>query len=199
MKYLKILGLAAVAAAALMAFAGAGTAAADELCESNVSDCAGGGRITKIEASQVGTGRLKTTGGSTLASCTGASLTMSNIDQGTGVSPVVVTKNEIGWSGCSTTVDTVSGGTGTGSSAGSNTTTLTSINGQVTLNLFGISCIYSTGAGGTDLGVVNTKGELPTFNVTVNKTSGGGLCPETGKWEAAFKSTKPTSIFYESN
>jgi hypothetical protein len=54
MKYLKMLGLAAVAAAALMAFAGAGTASADELCTENENlenMCPAGKLITSVEGS----------------------------------------------------------------------------------------------------------------------------------------------------
>ena len=60
MKYLKMLGLAAIAAVAAMAIVGAGTASADEVCTDKPVNnmCQEGKLITTIEASQVGTGSL---------------------------------------------------------------------------------------------------------------------------------------------
>ncbi len=197
MRYLKILGLAAVAAAALMAFAGAGTASADELCtEAAVeSMCPEGKLLTTLEVSQVGSSNLKTTGGTTLATCSGASLHIGGITQGSGVSPIVADEVEIGWSGCSTTFDTLTGGTVKFEAGGGGGTTVTSIGAEWTTTLFGVSCTYGTGATGTDLGEIGTSGSV-SFSKTISKTAGSGLCPSTAKWEAAFQVTNHSAFHY---
>ncbi len=195
MKHLKILALAVIAAAALTAFAGAGTASADELCTENATPCPAGKQITTVEASLVGTGRLKTTGGTTLATCSGASLHTEAINQGIGVSPITGTGGGAELSGCSTTVDTINSGTGKAEAGAGGGTTLTSIGSEVTLQLFGVSCTYGSGEG-TDVGEATTSGELPTTNITVNKTAGGGLCPASATLEAGFQMTNHNAIYY---
>ncbi len=202
MKYLKILGLAAIAAAALMAFAGAGTATADELCTTTAlvnNHCET--PITTIEASQEGSGKLKTTGGATLATCSSGGIHIGEITQGTGVSPIIAHEVAIEFpapgAGCSTTVDQVPGGTGEATEGAGGGTTLTSIGGKVTLELFGVSCVYTTGVG-TDLGEVSTSGTI-SFSKVVTKSSGGGLCPASGIWEAAFQMTNHNEIHYHTN
>ena len=200
MKHLKILGLAAVGAAALMALAGASTASADELCtEPAVSNmCPAGKQITSVEASSIASLTLKTTGGTALVTCSGASLHTKSINQGTGVSPITATGGTPEVSGCNTTLDTLNSGTTRAEAGAGGGTTLTSIGGEVTLQLFGVSCTYGSGSG-TDFGEANTSGELPTFNRTVNKTAGGGLCPSTALLEAGFKMTNHNAIHYITN
>ena len=202
MKHLKILGLAAVAAAALMAFAGAGTASADELCTeaANAENmCPAGKQITTVTYSEVGTTRLKLTGGSTAASCTGGSIDVTTTGgNGTGSAAITGTVNNMEFSGCSTTVDTVAGGTLKGEAGAGGGTTLTSIGAEWTLQLFGVSCTYGTGTG-VDLGEMNASGELPTFSKSLIKVAGGGLCPATFVWEGFFKATNHTAVHYVSN
>jgi hypothetical protein len=194
MKYLKILGLAAVAAAALMAFAGAGTAAADELCTepANAEEMCPGGPITAVDMTLLGTGVITTTGHVPMATCTGGTRHMEKLHQGTGVSPIISTTQTIRWSGCNTKVETIAGGSAKMERNAGGGTTLTSIGEEVTLELFGVSCVYGTGLG-TDLGEISTSGAI-SFSTTVSKTAGGGLCPSTALWDAEFLMTNHTTL-----
>ena len=200
MKYLKNMAVAVVAAAALMSLAGAGTASADELCTTTAvgNMCPAGNEITQIEASDITTTRFKTTGGTTLATCTSTSLTWFGLFMGTGISPISTGSLTSSFAGCSTLVTTVFGGTGMLSSGFFGGTTVTSSGAEWTLELFGISCTYGTGFG-TDLGEITTSGEWGPFNKTLNKRAGGALCPSTIKLEAGFRMTNHTAIHYITN
>ena len=199
MKHLKILGLAAVAAAALMAFAGAGTATADELCSEapTGSMCPGTSHITTITASQVGTRALTTTGGAALVECTGGDIHITISSDGTGTSDVGGTVNSLGFTGCNHTVTTIQPGTATASHGANGGTTLSSSGGEVTTAILGVSCTYGTGAS-TDLGEVNTNGEI-SFSVGVTKTAGSGLCPATATWDGVWQVTSVTHVHYLTN
>ncbi len=198
MKYLKILGLAAVAAAALMAFVGASSASADVLCEeNNTPECGAGKQITHIEASQVGTGTLNTTGGATLAKCSGASMTAEDTE-GSATHEPGGPVSFINWSGCNTTVDTISPGhlsIETTVVEGVHHDTVVSSGGTVTIELFGISCEYTTGTG-TSLGDLSTgEPAILNINAVVLKDGGGGLCPGSGVWQATMQITNHTGVW----
>jgi hypothetical protein len=206
MKYLKMLGLAAVAAAALMAFVGAGTASADELCTKSETPCAAANRITQIHATlEPGTSaKLEDTNGNTLDTCTEATVLITNIKQGAGVSPITgsSTAGEITWgsagTACSFTTDTITGASYAASQATGGGTTLKASGAEVTINtgLFG-SCIYKTGTG-LDLGTVSQGGKTLAINVVVERAS-GFVCPSTAKWNATYTVTNHTAVFYHKN
>lgn len=216
MKYLKILGLAAVAAAALMAFAGAGTASADELCTepANAENmCPAGKKITEIHATQVGSGFLKETGGASIVTCKEgtllADITKGNETKVTGMSGPVTA---LIWKGCTFPTNTTLLGTLDASAgvkidrnekgeitAETPGTAVKATETQVTINtvLFG-SCIYGAGAG-LNLGTVPNGGTELGINAVVNKISGGVACPETSTWTATWKITNHNAVYYIKN
>ena len=201
MKYLKMLGLAAVAAMALMAFVGAGTASANELCTKLENPCAAANRITKVEASLIGgTSKLEDTEKNVLDTCTGGGVKITNIKQGGGVDPITgeVPKEDLTWTGCIFTTDTVANGTADATAASGGGTTLTATGSQVTINtiLFG-SCVYGVGTG-LDLGTVANGGTELVVNKTVKKVS-GAICPETAVWNATYKITNHNAVYYVVN
>lgn len=191
MKYMKMLGLAAVAAMGLMAFAG--SASATELYNGATTLKSG----TVLDFSlKTGTSALLTeTGGSTLDTCTGGTVKGKITNAGSSTTTVTGENTSITWSGCTFTTDTVTLGkleahhvTGT-----TNATLTADSEIGVTINtVFFGSCVYGVLAN-TDLGLV-TGGNPATFtaNAVAKKLSGSAFaCPETSKWVATYVSTEP--------
>lgn len=207
MKYLKMIGLAAVSAMALMAFMGASTASADELCTTTAVNnmCPEGKLITEIHGTlKKGTSaKLTDTEGFTLDTCTAGTVKIKNTSQGTGVNPITGSVEALTWgeagTSCAFTTDTLANGSTSATQATGGGTTVTSKGSQVTINtgLFG-SCVYGTGEG-TDLGSTANGGNELVINATVNKISGGFACPTTAKWSATYTITNHNAVFYIQN
>lgn len=195
MKYLKMLGLAAVAAMALMAVVGAGTASADEICTEGGTPCPAGKQISTIVASQVGTGTLETTGGTTLIDCNAGDIHIAVTSQGAKVDPVLGTVETLKFTECSGTVTTIKPGTMKGTASGTNGA-LTSVGAEVTTGILGTTCTYGSGAG-TSLGT--TSGTSLTVNTVVQRTAGGFLCPTEARWTASFKITNHSAVSWVNN
>jgi hypothetical protein len=206
MKYLKMLGLAAVAAMALTAFLGAGSASATVLCtEANTTeDCHENGEAynkgTEFEASLVGTATLTNTSTTTTyVTCSGGAVTGHT--ENTGIGPegehetnIKIEGTEVGWSGCSFTTDTLNPGTlEIDWIEGTDNGTVTSKEAEVTTNIFG-SCVYGTGKG-TDLGVLE-GGETPKLVIhAVVKRLKFCLGPAEAEWNAEYHVTSPTPLY----
>lgn len=198
MKFLKMAGLAAVAAAGLMAVLGAGTASATVLCKNNLNTehCsepypAG----TKGVASMEGSGTMETLEGKVLNTCSGS--TVEETLQNTGSATTTVTdKSEgkgIAWTGCTTPVSVLSGGEGELHwISGTDNGTVTAKGFEVTMNLSGVSCVYGLGSTMKDWGEV--IGGAPGFmqvNVVVSKVGGGFLCPKEARLTGKYINTEP--------
>jgi hypothetical protein len=208
MRYIKMLGLAAVGAMALVSLVGASSASADVLCTvNNTPECPAGKTITSITSSlKSGTKAiLSGTGGETLVTCTESSVSGNIEKQGEGVEPEgSFTKENLTWGGCSTTVDTVAGGTlkiETRISKNSkneevHTNTVTATKAEVTVSILGVSCIYGPGAGAISLGDL-TVGEPAVLDIStvVNKTGGSFICPSTAGWSANYQITNHTGVW----
>jgi hypothetical protein len=177
MKYVKILGLAAVAAMALMAFVGAGTASATVLCSTNTS------------------ARWEETAANVLETCTGGKIKGEITNAGSSTEAVKIKATEVSWTGC--TVATTTNGLGsfeiqniTGTSNG----TLNMSSGfKFTQNtvLFG-SCTYGSGTG-IDMGTL-TGGAAGSVGIDVNTVlgEGSGICCASAKWSEHFTLTSPS-------
>ncbi len=212
MKYLKMLGLAVVAAAALMAFAGAGTASADELCTvpaegsdgpPNTTMCPAGKLITTLHATLIGSAKLESTTGTTLDTCTAGTVHGVITSQGTTTSEISGPIESLTWgetgTSCTFPTTTITKGSLDGSPAAGGGTTVKATSSAVTINtvLFG-SCTYGVGTG-VDLGAVANGGNHLTINAVVSKTAGGGACPESARWNATYKITNHTAVYYIDN
>jgi len=217
MKYVKMLGLAAVAAAALMAFVGASSASATVLCETPGTGSPTG--TTCPEAWGVGAGdAIHAVSEGNLVLTTGSEFTQITCKKGT-VTGTVVTEGsatetvkadsakagDLTWEECSTpngacTVSTVAAGTleihwieGThnGTVTGNNTIVTSECN-----SIFGkIHCIYK--AANEDLGTL-TGGETATadFESTpINIEPTSNLCPKEPKWDAKYVVTQPDALY----
>src|SRR5215218_2747337 len=197
MKYVKILGLAAVAAMAMMAFASGASAASLYTTEP-----VGTGKTlpagTTITSSLTGgTAKLEDTKGNVLDTCTGGGVTGKTTN--TGGAGVNVTGNVekagVTWTGCTVPTTTTEGGTLEIAWTSGNNGAVTGKGFKVSINtiLFG-SCVYTLGAG-TSLGTLqgSTTGTASlVIKATVTKVS--GICESTGIWNATYTVTSPDPL-----
>jgi len=205
MKYVKILGLAAMAAAALMAFIGAGTASASVLCSAKENPCSAANKwpnttnlLFTLKSNT--SAKLVDTEGNTLDTCTGSTVEGEVEKVGSATTTVTGPVTRLLWSGCTftTTTTQLSKLEGHVTGTGPNGTLTSDGEFKVTINtvLFG-SCVYGVTAG-TALGSV-TGGASATFvaNAIANKLSGSNVaCPTTSKWTAEYVSTGTTALFF---
>ena len=205
MRYVKMLGLAAVAAMALMAFVVAGSASATVLCKTNTNPCSSKWAVgTELEFTlKNGTSATwKGTSGETLKTCTGAKLRAQITSAGSATETVKLKVLEDSWTSC--TVPTVTlklGELEVHSITGSTNGTLTFKNAEFTTQdlIFG-DCVYGTAASGTDLGTLTSSGTGDSV-IDVNATLspiGLNCCPEV-VWQEDFTITSPkeTPLFVE--
>ena len=207
MRYLKLLGLAAVVAMALTAFFGAGSASATVLCTTTPAPgtaCGTGWHVDELTLS-VAPGNslvLRSTTGSIEATCTVAGVTVTKKSTGSATTTPVgeVPKTHLTWgpvgAGCTNTTDTVAGGElEIHWTPGTDDGTVTATGFEWTTVLAGVSCT---------LGLEGTKsiGELTGgspailhIGVAVVKKAGSFLCPSTGVWEGTYKITNHTAVF----
>ncbi len=202
MKYLKMLGLAAVAAMALTAFFGASSASATVTCTTNVHfGCGAGWKITtSMVATQTEgtTAILETTGGVVLDTCTGSKVEGEITNPGGPTETVSGNINSLLWGTCSRTTHTLKiGSLEVHNIAGTNDGTLTATGGtEVTINTIFGSCIYGTGAA-LDIGRITggTPAILHTNSVVVPKVGGNAACPAHGVWNATFTLTNHHGVW----
>lgn len=206
MKYIKMLGLAVVAAAALMALVGVGSASATVLCTGTpaaATDCEPTfKKLTEkevLDATAEDSLLLKTGGGTTIATCTVGTVkgTINPGETGSTSSTVVGTieKGGLTFSSCSTTVATLNEGTlEVHHIAGTDNGTVTSSGAEVTIKFLGVSCIFKTSK--TDVGTL-TGGNPATFDISATIPSEtGGFCPASGIWSGHYKVTTPSGTLH---
>lgn len=202
MKYVKKLALAAVAAGALMAFVGAGTASATTLCSTTVSACPEAQRVTGSLVFSLSSGTsalLKETGeeGSTLDTCKSSNVKGNITSAGSSTTTTTGELTELSWGSCTfPTSTTLLGKLEIHKIAGTSNGTLTSDSEtRVTINtvLFG-SCVYTVPPE-KSIGDL-TEGNPAVFhaNAVAKKTTGAaGVCPETSVWTATYTLTTPAT------
>lgn len=205
MKYLKILGLAVLTTAALTAFAGPGTASANEVCTIFENPCTKN-RVTALhETLRTGTtAKIEDTSGNLIATCTSVTRLTEVEKQGAGVNPVVFKEvnTVFGTAGspCTFPISTPKNGKANlteGSTTGE--TTETSTESEITINtaLFG-SCVYGTGSG-VDMGTISSGSNSLNTNAVLTKTGGGVVCPPTTRLRAEMVITNHNAIIYIKN
>jgi len=204
MKYLKMLALTAVAAGALMAFIGAGTASATVLCSTTVTPCPAGqdltaGTVLDFSIPAGTSALLVDTGGEELDKCPASTVKGTISDTGGKEKTVTGHVQELTWSPkCTFPTQTLKAGKLeihqiAGTSNGLVTSDATEGLFEVTINtIFFGSCIYGV-TGGTTIGEL-TEGNPAVFhaNAIAEKFSGSNLaCPATSKWTATYTLTEP--------
>lgn len=202
MKYLKALGLAAVAAMVLTALIGAGSASATVLCKTALKEgCAASGwdypTGTEIDISLVGTTSTSATGGELLDTCTEGTNKGSTTNTG-GPSETVDWNLAEFWSkNCTVTTDTVNNGSlEVHWISGGTNGTVTVKGTQATKILFGVSCLYGPPSGGTTLGTLE-GGSEPKLNVeaVLPKLTGSFICAPDVVWKGSYAVTSPQPLY----
>jgi len=183
MKYVKILGLLAVAAAALMAFAGTASATTVTSAEGTtptLSSSAEGhvvldNPIAKIECASAVTGKVESHGAGVTAKGNISALSFTNCTNSWHVTVVTAGSLEV-------------------HSIGSGDGTLTSSGATVESTRLGVICRYVTSS--TDIGTV-TDGTHATLDISaaIPFHSGSGLCGTSATtWTGSYKVNSPTNL-----
>ncbi len=213
MKYAKMLALAAVAASALLAFIGAGSASAAVICSTTgIDPCPAGqkweaGTVIDFSIPAGGSALLTETGGKTIDTCKTSTVKGKITEPGgegkTATGPV----EELTWGTCTFPTKTLTmaalevkkiAGTSNGTVLADEYTPKGEKRFEVTINtvLFG-SCIYTVEPGASlgDLTEGKTGTETPPVfhaNAVAKKTPTSPIpCPETAKWTATYTMTSP--------
>lgn len=203
MKHVKMLGLAAVAAAALMAFIGASTASATVLCSTATNPCTSkypAGTALSFSLKAGTSAKLVQTNGESLDTCTGSTVAGKVSNAGGAAATVSGPVETLTWSNCTfPTTTTQKGNLEVHYTSANNGTLTASSEFKVTIQTFFFgSCVYGVTAG-TQLGTL-AGGKPATFvaNAVAKKLSGSeAACPETAKWTAEYQSTGATALYVE--
>jgi hypothetical protein len=198
MKYLKMFGLAALAAA-LMAFAAVGTASATTL------ESPAGTQLKKgtfITAESEGTTELHPPFGS--INCKKSHISGTTITDGGHPGDVEGTVESLSFTECNATVTPlkVEGDYGTLriASNGNGSGTLYGTNQEVTVVYLGFHCIFKTN--NTKLGTVTGSGATGSnatldIEATIPRTGGssGSFCGKEAQWTGSYKVTNPNPLY----
>ena len=191
MKYIKMLGLAAIAAAALMAVVGAGTASATTLTDGS------GNHPTFIAATSTHTNLHNS---AINVTCTHSVAEGHPSTGGTGLT-VEGPLTYLDFTNCgSWTVTVKKAGKLIVHGSGGNHGTLTSEGAEVTLSGFGLHCIFTTNTP-TDIGTLTgsavTKGHaVLDIAGTIARTGGnsGAFCGSSAQWTGSYTVTSPSVL-----
>jgi hypothetical protein len=217
MKYVKILGLVVVAAAALMVFIGASTASATVLCKTPGTGTPVGTTCPGNQAYPAGTeihmiseSNVVLTTGSEFTEITCKSGTLKGTLENEGSATETVkgdsaSASDLSWGECSTpngkcTVTTVAAGTlEVHWIEGSHNGTVTVSNLQVTSNcasIFGtIHCIFVPETGHFGVLTGGAPATLDIEEAPFKPVATSSLCPETPKLDAKYLVTTPNPLY----
>lgn len=201
MKYLKMLGLAGLAAVALMTSVALGSASATVLCkEGKTTGCAAAGQGyaqgTAVEATLAsGTSSETIAGGFLEGTCTGSTMKASILNAGSATETVKGSASSLTWSGCTYPTKTKTLGTfEIHWISGTDDGTLTASGFEMeTLQPFG-TCIYKSGTG-NDLGTLQGGNPATTAISTIVTGSGAFGCPSNLIWTATYSFTAPKPLY----
>ena len=211
MKYLKMVGLAAVAAMALMAFLGAGSAAGAVLCKTDTDPCEAG---QDLAAGDSLTFSLKSVvvlkAAFSQVKCGSSHLGTKITNTGGKGKEVDAEVTEFSLTECkcgerTAHITTTSTGSLRIDSAG----TVTSVDTRTTMNCTGLaSCIYGTVSGGTDIDTFTDSTDTGSAaeldgSATLTWSSGTGdsgqfICAgfgDTATWTASYQVTSPKTLY----
>lgn len=202
---MQMLGLATVAAMALMAFLGAGSVSATVLCKTNLeSGCAASGWAysngTEIKSSlESGSSAvIRNTSGAIENTCTEVSNNGSTTNSGSATVTVIWTITSWSINKCAqTTVVTLAHTTiEIHWIPGSRNARLTARGFRFHMILFGVKCTYGFGEAGVELGTL-TGGSPAAMdvNAVIPKVEGSFLCPGDLRVESNFSITSPASLY----
>ena len=185
MRNIKLLGVAAIAIAALTASVGAGSAPAAELYSTGVTVNAGTTIYASLDIPADGA-ILTTTDGLTIVDTCNESEFEGTVNGYFG-GDVAITISSLEWGGCKYTTDTLTKGFLTINSSG----TVKGNGSVVTVNI-GVTCRYGTGTG-TTLATLSTA-KLSIVAVINEQEPKQFLCPDTTKWIAGYVISSPHDL-----
>jgi hypothetical protein len=193
MKHLKILGVVAVCATALMAFAGTASA-------TTLTSPAGTTYSGSIKSTSEGIVKLKATFGT--IECESSVEGKVETNPGTPVSGKV---SKLTWTNCgpgSCSATTLKTGSLSIESSGGGNGTLTGNGQEVETNCFGLNCVWTTSntSLGTVTGSSNTKATATLdISATIPRSggTGGGFCGSTGTWSGSYIVNTPDELFID--
>lgn len=192
MKYAKMLGLLAVAVAALMAFAGTASA-------TTLTSPSGTTYTSTIKSSSEGTTSLH--GPFTTVSCTASTVEGKVEKHGAGVT-VSGAISKLTFSGCNFPVTVLKAGSlEVHNISGTKDGTLTSNGAEITIQTSIASCIFTTS--NTDIGRL-TAAPSNTGHATLDINSAGiprtghsVFCGSSGTWTGSYKVETPTGLLVD--
>jgi hypothetical protein len=188
MKYIKMLGLAVVAAMALMAVA-AGSASATTLEVGGVTQTAS---VTLEASLKSGSSAvLRDTANSTVDTCTTSTVTGKTESPFTGTT--VGGKATVDFKNCTHTTTVDAGGTLTVEHAGGTNGTVRSSGASVTVQSTAFGATLNCTTNNTHLGVLGGVKEGHA-SLKVNALVNCGFLVPSAKWEAEYTVTKPTGL-----
>jgi hypothetical protein len=206
MRYLKMLGLAAVIAASLTAFVGASSASAagGVLCkEAPVSEVCPAGKKLAVGDSLSGTlssAVAKLKAGFAVIECKKSTVGGKVTFAGTATESVEAQIEEETFTECNATVTVNSKGklTGHWSVATGGLTLTVSTGNSVTVTIGSTSCTYGATVAEKKVGFMGgtpATADATEANTELVKTAGGALCASPAKWIAEYKITSPATLF----
>jgi hypothetical protein len=206
MKFLKIIGLAGMVAAAAMAV-GAATSSATVFCKNNTNTttCGEPYKIGTVGVASLQSGTsfvLESAGGTIYNTCTSVKVEKKQTEEGSSSTTVIgtVAPSDISLGGCSSTVDVLEGGEGEVHwISGTDNGTGTANGGAVTTLISGVSCTYGLGGEMKDWGVL-TGGKPASMSVNnfAIKVAGGFLCPSEARAKGSLVLTSPEAGYITS-
>ena len=202
MKYLKMLGFAVVAAMALTAFLGAGSASAQTLYKYTTPSASDSIAVGTELVFSLGAGTsalLKDTSGGVNDTCTGSEMkgkvgTNTTTDAGGAISTLTFT-------GCSHTTDVLANGElEIKNIAGTTNGTVVSKGARVTFKstIFGISCVANTGAGTTIGTLTGAKSATAQATMDINGLIVLEICGGDVTWTGSYEVTSPLGLTVDS-
>jgi hypothetical protein len=190
MKYVKMLGLAAIAAAALTALVGVGTASATALYSGATMQPAG----TQIESNlKTGTKAVLKAGFATIE-CEASEVDGKTSNTGAAGEEVSGSINGLSFTKCNATVTVLKKGSLFVAFTSGSDGTVSSEGAEVTVSIAGTSCTYGTPTKKT-LGTLtggspaNLKAEA-----SLSRVAGGFLCANPAAWTAEYTVSTPNPL-----
>jgi len=202
MRYLKTIGLAAIAVAALMAVAGTGTASATVFCHTTSSPCPEKWKLgaePRFIVKPGTAGIWNDTSGGIAAKCPEGELrgTITSAGSATETVKITVPGSGLVWKsveGCIET-KTLEGGTlEIHAISGTDNGSVTVTGFKITISILGSSCIYGFGVN-ANLGTLTGNGSgTAVLDIKTNfvKKEGGIICPTDLNWAEEFTQEKPS-------
>lgn len=203
MKNLRILGLAAIATMAMLAYLGVGSASGVVLCTAKVNPCPAGKDEpagTKIEATLNGSASWATTGGTVISTCTIGTHKWEMENTG-GLNKDVIKKKQVfNFANCTSPAGVLALGEGREQHiSGTENATMFDSGTEITMQVFGVDCVYGTGSG-TDMGTAEAGSEASlSENAVLAKISGSLLCPNSVAFKALWTITNPKNLSWQAS